>query len=125
MSLLAIIFTFIIVLAFALLPGRIYTISYTNIIESLVYSNLSGVILSSSANSSAALAMVHSLVRMVFVIMMGIIVYHFHTLYIAHSFVLRIQAKITKVFHQVRKEDEQIFENTSKEVSTTVIELYT
>ena len=127
LSLLAIIFTFvIIVLAFALLPGRIYTNSYTNIIESLVYSNLillSGVILSSSANSSAALAMVYSLVGMVFVIMMGIIVYHVHTLYIARSFVLRIQAKISKVFHQVKKEDEQIFENTPKEVSTTVIEL--
>ena len=127
LSLLAIIFTFvIIVLAFALLPGRIYTSSYTNIIESLVYSNLillSGVILSSAANSSAALAMVYLLVGMVFVIMMGIIVYHFHTIYIAHSFVLRIQAKISKVFHKVKKEDEQIFENTSKEVSTTVIEL--
>ena len=127
LSLLAIIFTFvIIVLAFALLPGRIYTSSYTNIIESLVYSNLillSGVILSSAANSSAALAMVYLLVGMVFVIMMGIIVYHFRTIYIAHSFVLRIQAKISKVFHQVKKEDEQIFENTSKEVSTTVIEL--
>ena len=126
-SLLAIIFTFvIIVLAFALLPGRIYTNSYTNIIESLVYSNLiilSGVILSSAANSSAALAMVYSLVGMVLVIMIGIIVYHVYILCTAHSFGLKMQAKVSKVLHQVKKEDEPISENTPKEVSTTVIEL--
>ena len=125
-NLLAITFTFvIIVLAFALLPGKIYTSSYTNIIESVVYSNLillSGVIFSSDDNSSA---LVYSLVGMVFVIMMGIIVYHFYTLYIAHSFVSRIQDKIFKVFSHTyaMKEDEQITENTTKDVSTTVIEL--
>ena len=127
-NLLAIIVTSVIVVsAFALLPGKIYTSSYTNIIETLVYSNLimlSGVIFSSGANSSA---LVYSLVGMVFVIMMGIIVYHFHTLYIPHSFALRIQDKIFEVFHHahahVKKEDKQITENTPKEVSTTVIEL--
>ena len=126
-SLFAIIFTFvIIVLAFGLLPGKIYTSSCANIIDSLVYSNLiilSGVILSSAANSSAALAMVYSLVGMVLVIMIGIIVYHVYILCIAHSLGLKIQAKISKVLHQVKKEDEPISENTPKEVSTTVIEL--
>ena len=126
-SLFAINCTFvIIVLAFGLLPGKIYTSSYANIRDSLVYSNLiilSGVILSSAANSSAALAMVYSLVGMVLVIMMGIIVYHVYILCTAHSLGLKIQAKISKVLHQVKKEDELISENTPKEVSTTVIEL--
>ena len=78
-SLFAIIITFfIIVLIFALIPGRIYTNSYTNIIESLVYSNLivlSGVVLSLGPYHIISTALVYSLVGMVFVIMISIIVY--------------------------------------------------
>ena len=133
-NLLTIAITFgIIVLAFALLPGRIYTSSYTNIIESLIYSNLSilsTIILALGPDTKSRLstALVYSLVGMVFVIMMGIIVYHFHILYTAHSLGLGIQAKISKVIHQVKmakKDGEQISKNTAmaKEVSTTVIEL--
>ena len=133
-NLLTIAITFgIIVLAFALLPGRIYTSSYTNIIESLVYSNLSIlsiVILALGPDTKSRLstALVYSLVGTVFVIMMGIIVYHFHILYTAHSLGLGLQAKISKVIHQVKmakKDGEQISKNTAmaKEVSTTVIEL--
>ena len=131
-NLLAITITFVIILlAFALLPGRIYTSFYKNIIESLVYSNLiilSGVIFSSGpgANSSAAQAMVYLLVGMVFLITMSIIVYHFHTLFTAHSLMLRIQAKISKFIHHLKiskKEDELISEFTPNEVTTTVIEL--
>ena len=133
-NLLTITITFvIIVLAFALLPGRIYTSSYTNIIEILVYSNLSilsTIILALGPDTKSRLstALVYSLVGTVFVIMMGIIVYHFHILYTAHSLGLGIQAKISKVIHQVKmakKDGEQISENTAmaKEVSTTVIEL--
>ena len=133
-NLLAIIVTFVIIVSvFALLPGRIYTSSYTNIIETLVYSNL--IILSAIAfavghgvNSRLSAALAYSLVGMVFVIMVGIIVYHFHILYLAHSFVPRIQAKLSDIFKHVRtskKEDEPISENTPKEISTTttVIEL--
>ena len=88
-NLLTITITFvIIVLAFALLPGRIYTSSYTNIIESLVYSNLSilsTIILALGPDMKSRLSttLVYSLVGTVFVIMMGIIVYHFHILYTA------------------------------------------
>ena len=128
-SLLAIIITFFIIfLAFTLLPGKIYARSYMNITESLVYLNV--IILSAitfpegaGANSRLSVALVYSLVGMVFVIMMGIIVYHVHTLYIAHSLVLRIQAKISKVFHHAKmskKEEEPISENTLKGTSTTV-----
>ena len=132
-NLLTIAITFgIIVLAFTLLPGRIYTSSYTNIIESLVYSNLvlSTIILALGPDTKSRLstALVYSLVGTVFVIMMGIIVYHFHILYTANSLGLGLQAKISKVIHQVKmakKDGEQISENTAmaKEISTTVIEL--
>ena len=131
-NLLTIAITFgIFVLAFTLLPGRIYTSSYTNIIENLVYSNLtilSAIILALGPDTKSRLstALAYSLVGIVFVIMIGIIVYHFHILYTPHSLGLGIQAKISKVFHQVKiakNDGEQISENTSKEVSTTVIEL--
>ena len=131
-NLLAIIITSVIIVSvFALLPGRIYTSSYINIIESLVHLNL--IILSvvtfavgSGMNSRSLAGLVYSLVGMVFVIMMGIIVYHFHTLCISHTFGLRIQAKLSNIFNHAKtskKEDEPISENTLKEVSTTVIEL--
>ena len=125
-NLLAIIITSVIIVSvFALLPGRIYTSSYTNIIETLVYSNLIILsVLKCTMGPCAKSPLVYSLVGMVFVIMMGIIVYHVHTLYIARSLVLRIQAKISKVFHHAKmlKEDE-LSENTPTEVSTTIIEL--
>ena len=131
-NLLAIIITSVIIVSvFALLPGRIYTSSYTNIIESLVHLNL--IILSvitfavgSGMNSRSLAGLVYSLVGMVFVIMMGIIVYHFHTLCISHTFGVRIQAKLSNICNHAKtskKEDEPISENTLKEVSTTVIEL--
>ena len=101
-SLFAIIFTFvIIVLAFGLLPGKIYTSSYANIKDSLVYSNLiilSGVILSSAANSSAAPAMVYSLVGMVIVIMMGIIVYTFTSSALLTHWCLKYKPRYPKFF---------------------------
>ena len=76
--------------------GRIYTSSYTNIIETLVYSKLITLsVITCVIGPSAKSALVYSLVGMVFVIMIGIIVYHIHTLYIAHSLVLGIQAKIS------------------------------
>ena len=128
MSLLAIEITFVlIVLGFT---GRIYSNIITNIIESSTYSNL--IILSAItlalgpvANSQLAVALVYSLVGMVFVIVMGVIVYHFHTLYIAHTLVLRIQTKISDFFRGVKtaKKDEEPLESATKVVTETVIEL--
>ena len=131
-NLLTITITFIIiVVVFALPRRRIYSSSYINIIENLVYSNLSilsviTLTLGSGTKSQSSAALVYSLVGMVFVIMMGIIVYNFHNLYIAHTFCLRIQVKISKVFNLSKvskKEDEIIPKNTPKEVTTTLIEL--
>ena len=132
MSLLAIIITFVlIVLGLTLISGRIYSNIITNIIESSTYSNL--IILSvitlamgPVANSQLAVALVYSLVGMVFAIMVGVIVYHFHTLYTAHTLVLRIQIKISNFFHGVKtpkKNEELSPESATKVVSTTVIEL--
>ena len=87
-----------------MLEDRIYASSYTNIIETLVYSNLIILSVISSAmgpgaKSQLAKALVYSLVGMVIVIMMGIIMYHFFT---AHLLRLRIQAKISKVFRHTK-----------------------
>ncbi len=81
-SLLAIIIAFTAVIAW--LSVKIYTKFYTNAIEAFVYFNL--IVLSAAdlaGVNSPALA--NSLVGIVFSIMMGIIVYHFHVLYIAKS----------------------------------------
>ena len=132
MSLLAIIITFVlIVLGLTLISGRIYSNIITNIIESSTYSNL--IILSAItlavgpvANSRLSAALVYSLVGMVFVIMVGVIVYHFHTLYTAHTLVLRIQTKISDFFRGVKtakKDEETSPESATKVVTTTVIEL--
>ena len=132
MSLLAIIITFVLIaLGLTLIYGRVYSNIFANITESLAYSNL--IILSAItlavgpvANSQLAAALVHSLVGMMFVIMMGIIVYHFHTLYIAHSLKLKAQANISHLIGRLKrpKEDEEPTSNSAtKEVSTTVIEL--
>ena len=128
-NLLTIIITFIIiVVVFALPHRRIYSSSYINIIENLVYSNLSilsviTLTLGSGTKSQSSAALVYSLVGMVFVIMMGIIVYNFHNLYIAHTFCLRIQVKISNLSKVSKKEDEIIPKNTPKEATTTLIEL--
>ena len=129
-SLFAIIITFfIIVLAFALIPGRIYTNSYTNIIESLAYSNLivlSGVVLSLGPYNIISTALVYSLVGMVLVITISIIVYPFYMHSTFVSLRLKIRTKISAFFHRrkiVLKNKETATENTPKEVSTSVIEL--
>ena len=132
MSLLAIIITFVLIaLGLTLIYGRIYSNIFANITESLAYSNL--IILSAItlavgpvANSRLAAALVYSLVGMMFVIMMGVIVYHFHTLYISHSLKLKVQANISHLIGRLKtpKEDEEPTPNSAtKEVSTTVIEL--
>ena len=132
MSLLAIIITFVLIaLGLTLIYGRVYSNIFANITESLAYSNL--IILSAItlavgpvANSRLAAALVHSLVGMMFVIMMGIIVYHFHILYISHSLKLKVQANISHLIGRLKtpKEDEEPTSNSAtKEVSTTIIEL--
>ena len=121
----------LIVLGLTLIKGRVYSNIIANVTESLAYSNL--IILSAItlavgpvANSRLAVALVHSLVGMVFVIIMGIIVYHFHILYISHSLKLKIQTKISHLigrFKTQKKDGEPTSKSTAKEVSTTVVEL--
>ena len=83
-SLLAIITTFTAILAIAWFSVKIYQTFYVNAIEALVYLNL--IILSAAtSNKVNSLVLVYSLVGMVFAIMLGIIYYHFHILYITKS----------------------------------------
>ena len=96
MILFAIIITFfVIVLAFALIPGRIYTNSFTNIIESLVYSNLIALsaVVYISFDSYGSAALISALVGMVFVITITIIVYPFYMHSTSVSLRLKIRTK--------------------------------
>ena len=129
MILFAIIITFfVIVLAFALIPGRIYTNSFTNIIESLVYSNLIALsaVVYISFDSYRSAALISALVGMVFAITISIIVYPFYMHSTFVSLRLKIQTKLFAPFHRRKisvKNKETAAENTPKEVSTSVIEL--
>ena len=126
MILFAIIITFsVIVLAFAVIPGRIYTNSFTNIIESLVYSNLIALsaVVYISFDSYRSAALIYALVGMVFVITISIIVYPFYMHSTSVSLRLKIRTKISALFHRKKKIKGTVTENTPKEVSTSVIEL--
>ena len=110
MILFAIIITFsVIVLAFAVIPGRIYTNSFTNIIESLVYSNLIALsaVVYISFDSYRSAALIYALVGMVFVITISIIVYPFYMHSTSVSLRLKIRTKISALFHRKKKLKEQ------------------
>ena len=108
-SLLAIIMALTVLIVIAWLSVKIYTSFYVNAIEALVYLNL--ITLSAAASNKAnSPALVYSLVGIVFVIMVGIIVHHFHILYIAKSAVwLKITSKLayfTEAWRKLRGVDE-------------------
>ncbi len=83
-SLLAIITAFTIIIVIAWLSVKIYTSFYLNVIEALVYLNLI-VLSAATSNEVKSSLLVYSLVGKVFVIMIGIIIYQFHLVYIAKS----------------------------------------
>ena len=76
MSLLAINIAFTTIIVVAWLSIKIYTNFYTNAVEALVYLNLITISATALAGANPP-ALVSSLVGIVFVIMMGIIAYHF------------------------------------------------
>ena len=83
-SFLAIIITFTAILIVAWLSVKIYQSYIVNLIEIVTYFNL--IILSSTALAGVdSPPLTYSLVALVFATMIGIIVYHFHILYIAKS----------------------------------------
>ena len=74
-SLLAICVTFTLILAYeCLLPGKVHSKSYNDVLEIVVYTNLIILATTTSAGVSSA-ALVFSLVGIVFSIMMGVIFY--------------------------------------------------
>ena len=83
-SLFAINAAFTAILSMALLSYTIYTSFFVNMIEGLVYANL--LVLSAAiSNDISSPTLVNILIGMVFTIMIGIILYHFHIHYTTKS----------------------------------------
>ena len=88
----SIIITFTALTVIAWLSVRIYKKFYANAIEASVYLNL--IILGVFTTNSPAVLLVYPLVSVVFVTMIGIVVYHLHSIHIAKSKVwLKVKAK--------------------------------
>ena len=132
-SLLAIKITFTGVVIVAWLSVKLYKKHYNNILEASIYLNLIVISATSLANSSNSPAVVYFLVGIVFVIMIGIIIYHFHLSFTAKS-AMWLQAKkkvssyINKTKAQSRRLERPAQTGTSshdphKIVSETVIDL--
>ncbi len=121
-SLLAIIITFT-AIGF-IFSGRIYTSIYINIVEASIYLNL--VILSAGTLvevNRAALS--YTLAGIVFVTMIGIIVYQFHLVYISKRPTwLNIKSKISKTTTEIDACSIPTSDsNSDKYISKTFIEL--
>ena len=83
-SLVSIITTFTALVGVVWISSKIYTSRIANTVEVSVYLNL--IVLSAvSTNSVVSTKLFNTLVALVFVTMLGIIIYHFHLLYIAQS----------------------------------------
>ena len=83
-SLVSIIITFTALVGVVWISSKVYTSRIANTVEVSVYLNL--IILSAlSTNSVVSAQLFYTLVALVFVTMLGIIIYHFHLLYIAQS----------------------------------------
>lgn len=101
-SLLAVITAFTALIVIAWLSVKIYKNFYVNAIMALVYLDL--IVLSATTSNKVNYpAVVNSLVGIVFAVTVGIIIYHFHLLYIAKSAVwLKLTSKLTS-FMETRK----------------------
>ena len=83
-SLVSIIITFTVLVGVTWISSKVYTSRIANTVEVSVYLNL--IILSAvSSNNMVSAKLFNTLVALVFVTMLGIIIYHFHLLYIAQS----------------------------------------
>ena len=83
-SLVSIIITFTVLVGVTWISTKVYTSRIANTVEVSVYLNL--IILSAvSSNNMVSAKLFNTLVALVFVTMLGIIIYHFHLLYIAQS----------------------------------------
>ena len=127
-----IIITFTALTVIAWLSFRIYKKFYANSIEASVYLNL--IILAVFTTNSPAVWLVYPLVSVVFVTMIGIVVYHLHSIHIAKSTVwLKVKAKVlckNRLFNMSASERTPLLTptNTSshdphKIISKTVVQL--
>ena len=133
-SLLAIIITFTLMEFIFWYPRGIYENFYINVIESSVYLNL--IVLSASAASltdDESRGLIYTLIGIVFITMIGTILYQFHRLYITNpERWMKIKNKIVDYLQNVRttttdSESKMLATGTStdsvKTVTETVIEL--
>ena len=124
-SLLAICVTFTLILAYkCLLPGKVHSNSYNNILEIVVYTNLIILATTTSAGVSSA-ALVYSLVGTVFSIMMGVIFYQFYSTYIAGSaFANKLRSmKLRRIQEEPVAEQAPAKKIKTTAISSTIIEL--
>ena len=102
-SLLAIIITFTAIVVIAWLSVKIYKRFFVNVIEATVYLNLITLSAVTLAGANSA-ALVYSLVGIVFVTMIGIMVYHFHILYVVKSAIwLKIKERLSSTFKKTSR----------------------
>lgn len=127
-NLLAIIFTFTGIAILA--SGRIYKNLYNDVIESSMYFNL--IILSAGILAEVnKAALSYALIGVVLVTTLGIIVYHFHLLYIAKSAAwISIKLKMHSLKKMITKSSTESYPPIAvtprivpKEISKTIIEL--
>ena len=118
-SLLAITTAYTAVIVIAWLSVKIYKNFYVNVIEATVYLDL--IILSAAtSNESNSPALVYTLVGFVFTVMIGIIFFQFHLLYIAKSTIwLKITSKY-KSFKVLIKKQDNMAENERSPLNPSV-----
>ena len=122
-SLLAICVTFTLILAYeCLLPGKVYSKSCNNILEIVMFTNLTILAAATSADVSSP-ALMYSLIGVVFSIMMAIIFYQFYSIYIAESAVATKLRSMRLRRIQEARVAEQAPENKATAISSTTIEL--
>ena len=125
-SLVSIITTFTALVGVVWISSKVYTSRIANTVEVSVYLNL--IILSAmSSNNMVSAKLFNTLVALVFVTMLGIIIYHFHLLYIAQSAMWTIMKDWMKHIiskpHTNPPPDTEVTSPPHNVPSTSVIEL--
>ena len=122
-SLVSIIITFTALVGVVWISSKVYTSRIANTVEVSVYLNL--IILSAvSTNSMVSAKLFNTLVALVFVTMLGIIIYHFHLLCIAQSALwTKMKEHIISKPHTNPPPDTEVTSTPHNVPSTSVIEL--
>ena len=125
-SLVSINITFTALVGVVWISSKVYTSRIANTVEVSVYLNLI-ILCSVSSNNMVSAKLFNTLVALVFVTMLGIIIYHFHLLYIAQSAMWTIMKDWIKHIiskpHTNPPPDTEVTSPAHNVPSTSVIEL--